>query len=106
MGRDKTVPMVNKNTVARIIRQLAADSGRVAISNHALQRMRKRGITRTEVGRCLRNGQQQGEAIVNDHGNWQVEISHRVAGRRVVVQAVLLENGDQRVLVVTTWRIV
>lgn len=40
----------------RLIRASAADTGRVAITRHAITRMKQRGITRTMVLEALRMG--------------------------------------------------
>ncbi len=107
MGMSKPVafPSVHRNSVVKTLRRLAADSKNILITRHALERMQTRGITRTEVNRCLREGMQQGEVIATDTGDWQVELLHTVAGRRLIVQAVLTVQADCSVIVVTTWRI-
>lgn len=106
MGMENTVPFpsVNKNTVVTAIRKAAESSENIFVTRHAQQRMTERGITRVEVSRCVRQGQQQGEAFINEYGNWQVELLHTVAGKRLVVQAVLVEEEGHTVIVVTTWR--
>ncbi len=107
MGMSKPVafPSVHRNTVVKTLRRLAADSKNILITRHALERMQERGISRTEVNRCLREGSQQGEAMATARGDWQVELLHTVAGRRLVVQAVLAVEESSLVIVVTTWRL-
>ena len=107
MGMTKPVvfPAVNKNTVVKNIRQAAALSENITITRHALERMRERGITRIEVNRCLQHGQLQGAAFKNEHDNWQAELMHTVAGKRLVVQAALITEEQHSVIVVTTWRL-
>lgn len=99
-------PQTNKNTVVRAIRDVASRSEDVIISTHAKERMGERGILRIEIDKCLREGQQQGECCLTKHGDWQAEIVHNVAGKRLVVQAVLAENGRRKVVVVTAWRLI
>ncbi|MDO8907320.1 MAG: DUF4258 domain-containing protein [Pseudohongiella sp.] len=105
MTNPTPIPAINKYTVARAIKAAAEQSENIIITNHAKQRMIERGITRSEVNRCLRHGQQQGKGFINDKSNWQVELLHTVAGRRLAVQAVLIEEERRTVIVVTTWRI-
>ena len=107
MGMKKPIPFptTNKNTVVKAIRKAAQSSENIFISRHALQRMAERSITRVEVNRCVRHGQKNTQPFLNEHGNWQVELLHTVAGKRLIVQAVLSEKENHTVIVVTTWRL-
>lgn len=107
MGMTNPIPFpaINRSTVAKAIHVAAERSENIVITRHALARMTERGITLTEVNRCLRHGQQQGYGFLNEHGNWQVELLHTVAGKRLKVQAALIEEEGRTVIVVTTWRV-
>lgn len=95
----------NRNTVARAVKAIAADTKNIILTNHARDRMRERSITRIEINRCLQHGQQRGDGVQDEQGNWKVEMLHTVAGRRLIVQAVVQEEGGSKVIVVTAWRL-
>lgn len=51
--------------------------------------MRERGITMTQALMALRSGTVKDDPDVNQHGEWQVTLGKRYAGRHVRVVATL-----------------
>jgi hypothetical protein len=95
---------LNDSNLQRLIREIAANTGRVFFTPHAKQRMRERKITSTQVYACLRHGGVSEPAHVNIKGNWQCTLTWQHAGDEISVSAALErdENGDW-VAVVTTY---
>lgn len=85
----------------KMIRELAADSGRIVVVRHGRQRSRERGITRTQIERCLQKGVIAEGPALNMHGHWQVTMRRRVAGEEVT--CVVAIEWATRLLVITTY---
>ncbi len=82
-----------------IIREIAADTGRAAFVGHAKQQMRKRRINRTQVFRCLRQGQVVEGPYLDIKGYWRCKLEHLTAGDSIGVVAAF--NSKERLLVIT-----
>lgn len=85
----------------RRAREIAADSNRVFLTDHAKGRMRKRKVTRMQVMECLRKGTIDEPAHLNIHGDWQATLAHQNAGDLVKVAVAIerQENGDLAVVI-------
>lgn len=97
--KDKIVPLrLDAATMQRKVRELAANSGNVFITNHARERMAERDVTRAQVIDCLLAGVViDGPPFKNLHGSWQCTLHKYNAGNEVNV-VVVLEDG---VIVIT-----
>jgi hypothetical protein len=72
-------------TVEQTVRRLAADTGNIKWSRHALKRMQERGITDKMAVDVLRHGSHQGAAEGGDSpGEWKVKMTYQTKGRREV----------------------
>jgi len=97
MGMVDPVPLkLNDANMLRIVREIAVDTSRVFVSEHAKRRMRERSITRAQVYACLRNGQISEHAHEAIGGDWKCTLAHRHAGDEINVVAAVSknENGD------------
>lgn len=103
MGDEKgnVLPLNLTPTAAtRIVRDIAQDTGRIAFSSHARQRMRKRRINRTQVYDCLRSGRLIEGPYVDIHGWWRCTFEKIAAGDNVRVAVAF--NSRELLVVVTT----
>ena len=97
------VPLgMDNETLRRRIAQLALDSSRVVITQHAKARMKQRGVLRTQVSHVLQKGKVVEPAHRNIHGNWQCSLEEVVAGDRIKVAAALERSGDGELVIVIT----
>lgn len=103
MAESKIVPFgMNDQMLSRRIAGVAKDSSKVFIVDHAKQRMRQRGILRTQVDRVLMTGKVVEHAHRNIHGNWQCTLEATIAGDRIRVAAALEEDPAGDFVVVIT----
>lgn len=93
---------LNKVKAKHLIAEIAKDSSRVFITDHARKRMNERKITDTQIHRCLGHGQMKDEPFRNQKGNWQVTLETITAGERVVVVAAIEKEVDGGYIVVIT----
>lgn len=79
--RAKAIPLTLDAPRARkILSKMAQDSARVFFSEHAEKQIRKRGITRTQVLRCLRHGHIVEGPARSGRGNWDLAVEVLPAG--------------------------
>ncbi len=76
---------LNDAAALRIIRAVAKESERVFFSEHAVQRMKQRHITRVQVLECLRRGTISEPTHQDVHGNWKCNVSWAHAGDQITV---------------------
>lgn len=98
----KAVPMrMNDATALKLLREIAADSGRVIFTSHARQRMRQRKVTPVQVVTCLQRGIVAEPVALDLHGNWKLTVAHRVAGRDLSVAVAI--DVPNRAIVITVF---
>jgi hypothetical protein len=81
------------------IREIAKISDDVILTDHALERMEKRGIVDVEVFRILRTGFVDDPPEDVGDGEWKCKITHHIGERVAGVVTIILLNGK---LVVAT----
>jgi Domain of unknown function (DUF4258) len=87
--------------LATTIRRLAADTSKIAWSDHARKRMHEREITVMAVLDVVRTGYPSGEVEPGKHpGEWKLKLSKPIKGRREAGVVVLVIR-ERRVLVKT-----
>ena len=89
-----------KNRIVPLIRFLAEDDSKVYFSDHAMNRMKERGITTLEVISCLKNGLVIEQPHNDVHGNWRCTLQHNVSGDKV--NAVAAVDEDKLIIIVIT----
>ena len=99
--QEKQPSDLSPDTALRIVRELAADSDRIVVLDHASKRMAKRRITRRQVEMCLRKGTVVEGPFINPKGNWQVTLFRHAAGEELKC-AVAIE-WSHTLLVVTVF---
>lgn len=73
-----------------ILREVADDSSRLIITNHAETRMKQRRITRTQILRCLRHGTiTEQPSWMATKGTWELRIEYVTAGDALTVGAAI-----------------
>jgi len=78
----------------RIIREIAADTGKVIIGDHARERMELREISDIEVYRLLQTGHVMEEPTQTERKEWKCKVTKRLKGNREAgVVTVILHNG-------------
>lgn len=71
---------------------------------HAEERMEQRGITRTQVEKCIEHGRIVEGPYRDTPGNWKMNLECVAAGDRITVVGVLDRDDDGNyVLIVTTY---
>jgi len=89
----------------RMLTDIAKDSGRVFISDHAEKRMKKRNITRAQVMKCLKHGIITEGPSRGIKGNWELRIETLSAGDPIAVVAALdKDNKGNLIVVITTYK--
>src|SRR5713226_1488047 len=92
-------PQLTAQTALRMVRELAADSGRIVILEHCRVRMVQRRITRRQVELCMQKGTISEGPYLNRHGNWQVNIHRHAAGEELTCSVAI--EWAKRLLVIT-----
>lgn len=89
----------------RLISQIASESGRVFIIPHAQSQMKKRGIDRLDVQRCLINGTiDEGPYRHNIAStNWRVRMAGVISGEKLTVVAEIAERNAEQIIVITAF---
>ena len=85
----------------RMIRELALDSDRIVVIQHARARQKERKITRRQIELCVLRGVICEGPFMNMHGHWQVTLERRAAGEEISC-AVAIEWAT-RLIVVTVF---
>ena len=85
----------------RIIREVAGDTSRIVVLDHAKRQMKKRKITRSQVYSCLRLGVITEGPALDIKNYWRCTMSRLVAGDEVSV--VVSFNSRERLLVITVF---
>jgi len=91
-----------KPVAARVIKELADDSGRIVLLDHCRKRMAKRRVTRRQVEQCLQKGSITEGPFMNSHGNWQVNMYRHAAGEELTCTVAI--EWAERLLVITVMR--
>lgn len=102
MPKSNIVPLaMNDQMLSRKIAEVAKDSSRVFVTDHAKKRMRQRGILRTQVDKVLMTGKVVEHAHRNIHGNWQCTLEAIIAGDRIKIPVALEDasNGDSIIVI-------
>ena len=93
---------MNDASLRRRIAEVVADSSRMVITRHAMQRIRKRRVTPTQVLHVLRKGVVAEPAHLNIKGNWQCTVEAHIAGDTIKVAAALAtDSAGEWVIVIT-----
>src|SRR5437763_849603 len=77
-----------------IIRQTAAETGKVIIGDHVMMRMREREISDIEFYRILQTGHVMEEPTQTERKEWKCKITKRLKGNREAgVVVIILNDG-------------
>lgn len=93
-------PMTADN-MRRIVREIAADTNRIIILKHALERAGKRGFSRRQIERCCQAGSVVEGPFENKFGNWQANFYRHAAGEEMTC-TVAVDLRDN-VLIITVF---
>ena len=88
-------------TALPIIQEIATDTSRIVILNHAKKQMRRRKITRTQVYSCLRRGVITEGPALDIQGFWRCTMQRLVAGEEITVAVSF--NSREKLLVITAF---
>ncbi|MDH5731056.1 MAG: DUF4258 domain-containing protein [Gammaproteobacteria bacterium] len=90
-------------TKPRAIEICKDKSKKVFFTDHALERMRQRKLTRSQVERCIRTGALIEGPSIGSKGEWECKFELFTAGDKIaVVVGLLYEDPGKRILVITT----
>jgi hypothetical protein len=102
MGKVTTVPKPLADVEATI-RRVAHNSSSVRTTQHALEKLQERGLTMTQVYRCLQSGTfVDGPTLSSEvQMGWKFRMQVLSAGEYVRVVGKLIEQGGDYILVIT-----
>ncbi len=94
-GDRKVIPIgLRPGAAEKKIRELAADTDKVILSDHALERMEQREISDIEVYRILQKGHVMEEPTRTKQKEWQCKVVMRLKGNRDAgVVTIILHSG-------------
>ena len=75
---------------------------RVSISIHAKERMTERDISAVMINECLKRGDIDIPAHLDDYGDWRARLSCIAAGERIKVVVAIKDNGKGDIIIVVT----
>ena len=85
----------------RVIRERAAVTARIIISDHAFDRVAERSITQQDVYNILRAGFVEGSPQRNLEGEWEVVVVKRMPGTREAGAATIVYRDEEFLFVKT-----
>ena len=92
---------VGRPQALAMVREIASRKKGVAIVSHARTRLEQCGITRRQVMICLQRGSITEGPFLNNHGNWQVNVSRLAAGEQIT--CVVAIEWDRRLIVISAF---
>jgi hypothetical protein len=92
---------LNDADALRLVRIIAADSDKIVVIEHAKKRGKRRSITRIQIERCVRMGIITEGPFINQHGNWQMNLTRQTAGEEITCSAAI--EWATRIIVITTF---
>jgi hypothetical protein len=99
----KVVPIgLSPVRATQLLRQTAKASARVFFTRHVEVRMRERGITRTQVLRCLSHGRVVEGPSRDVKGNWIMKLEVLSAGELIAIVAALDRDEAGNMIIVIT----
>jgi hypothetical protein len=99
----KALPLTAK-AATRAIRDRAADSANVVLTDHAQERMIERDITAPEVFRILRDGTVHERPVLTEAGDWKAAVEMWIPGGGDVAVVAVIRKGSRLVVVTVMWR--
>ena len=88
----------------RAIRERAAVTENVILTEHAMDRMVERDISAPEVFTILRRGTVHAAPALTEEGEWKAEIEMRLPGSGNAAVVTVFRDGDRLVVVTVMWR--
>ena len=85
----------------KIIRMLAADTGKIVLIPYGKKRANERRVTRRQIELCVQKGTISEGPFINGHGNWQVNLWRHAAGEQIT--CVVAIDWITHVLVINTF---
>ena len=87
----------------RRIRAIAADSGKVILGDHAVERMAERDIFDFDVLRILRDGSIRGDPERTPRGEWKCKMVMRLRGGRDAGVVTIILRDDRLFVKTVEW---
>jgi hypothetical protein len=85
----QAAPSLTERDALRIIRELAQDSRRIVLLNHAKKRMLERHVNLKQVELCVQKGMITEGPSMNTRANWQVNMSRYAADEEVTCTVII-----------------
>jgi Domain of unknown function (DUF4258) len=101
----KIIPIqLSDKAALGIARECAKYTSRVMFCGHALQQMKKRGITAKQVKDCLLKGRVYEPVHRDIKGDWRMTIEHQMSCLTIRVAIAIKYNGNgEKIIVVTAF---
>lgn len=93
---------MNETLALHRVRELAADTAKIVITNHCKDRQRERGITRRQVEQCLIKGTITEGPSRTPHGDWKLSLFRHAAGEELTCVVVI--DWPKKLIVVTAYK--
>ncbi|NQV55905.1 MAG: DUF4258 domain-containing protein [Rhodospirillales bacterium] len=85
----------------RIINEWSQDDDKIIYTNHVLERMEQRGLTRADVKRVLLTGHVSTQPKKDELGNWVAIIEREISGGRDAGVVTAMMNEDEKLVLIT-----
>jgi len=85
------------------IKSIAANSGNIKWSRHALTRMDERGIDDVDILRTLRSGMIAGDPEATQDPGWKCKMVKRIRGSREVGVVTIIIRGARLLIKTVEW---
>jgi hypothetical protein len=71
---DQQPDKFSRTDAMKLVRELAADSGNIGLTDHCRERMHERDITLRQILNCLQKGIVTDGPAIDIHGKWKMDI--------------------------------
>ncbi len=108
MSKEPKVKLIDltQYRALQIVRGAARDSAQVFYTAHALQRMRQRRVTPTQVMRCLAHGRiSEGPARDVMKGGWKCTLEHYSAGDAIGISVGIETITSGEITIITVFNV-
>jgi hypothetical protein len=100
---DQPVPLMNARRAEAIVRALALEPARVAVTLHAEERMLERGFNNTDLFKVLNTGSILTKPTRTDKGEWKCKVVCRLRGNRDAGVVTVIARNDLLIVLTMEW---
>ena len=97
------MPLMNTKRAEAIVRALALEPSRVAVTLHAEERMLERGFSNTDLFKVLTAGSVFAQPSLTEKGEWKCKVICRLRGNRDAGAVTVIAKNDQLIVLTMEW---